>query len=333
MSDNPISCNRRAFERDENCDRGTVDVNQFDDLPFCDPINPSEPDIPPEIVDTPLNLPIPPACSCINISYKLETHYGPNLTSTAGFKAIGDCCSGNYESSINLAVPCPVPSKFNQKSFAVKNVRDAKRVGVDLLSKTGECSFRVDDGAVDLQVECPIPNKINSITLSKGWVDTTDKSGEEQTWEILTNGDECTFNVSKTLDLKIPCPLPQGNQTISVSSNFNKDNNNKSDVTIGTGSVCSFSFAKEISLNIPCPIVNKISTSIGDDDKFEFIVGKNKGCDLSNITFNYPKCLFYIGGECVTLGKKINIIGGSCTNLKADYDNSTGELTLSVYWS
>ena len=65
-------CNRSPFQSGDGCDRGDVNTHQFSDLPYCKPIDPTRPNIPPEILDTTWVLPVPPPCSCIDIEYKLD---------------------------------------------------------------------------------------------------------------------------------------------------------------------------------------------------------------------------------------------------------------------
>ena len=104
------SCNRRPFLSGDGCDRGSVDINQFDDFPYCDKIDPTMPAIPPEIVDTPLQIPVPPSCACVNIKYALNFKYSKDrkFGANADFIARGDCCEGNYVSNFNLQIPCPI---------------------------------------------------------------------------------------------------------------------------------------------------------------------------------------------------------------------------------
>ena len=75
QKNDPKSCNRQPFLSEGGCDRGSVDIRQFDDFPFCESFAPTMPEIPPEIVDTPIELPVPPSCACFNIAYAMNMKY------------------------------------------------------------------------------------------------------------------------------------------------------------------------------------------------------------------------------------------------------------------
>ena len=259
MSDNTdkaASCNRVPFLSEDGCDRGDVDIHQFDDLPYCEEIEPTPAEIPPEVLDTPVNIPIPPPCSCINIDYKLDFGYGTSAPK-ATFKAVGDCCDGNYESSLSLNLPCPVPTGIRKIKTSIGYGNGSGSKETLYYAKGKDCSFSITDITHDLQIECPIKvsgtTKI-SISLAYG-------SGSSSLSKDLASGDpgKCSISMeSPEFNLNLPCPIVgSGTSTLTVGVGYGTGDSSKTvDYISGSGGAdCSITpLSPEIDLSIPCPL-------------------------------------------------------------------------------
>jgi len=269
---NPTPCNRLPFVSDDGCDRGSVDIHRFDELPYCGDITPTQPKIPPEIVATPINLPVPPACSCINIKYKTDMKYSGNRSFSAksDFRSEGDCCEGNYTSTLNLQVPCPVDSDGNKKiSASIKYGDGDNSRSVDYISTDkDQCTIKPLNPVIDLQIPCPIIDSLsNTISAS---IEYGEGPGAKSVDYISKDGAKCTIKpLNPTIDLQIPCPVRDSNpNTISASIAYGEGPGAKSvDYMSKDGAKCTIvPLDPKIDLQIPCPIrdskPNAISASI-----------------------------------------------------------------------
>ena len=144
-------CNRTPFMSEDGCDRGDLDIHMFDDLPYCGGMEPSSAEIPPEIVDTPISLPIPPPCSCISVGYNIKAGFSKGGASTATFASKGDCCNGEYESNINLSLPCPLPKIENFAGIRYGTGTGRKKY---IQSDPSKCTLQAYD--IDLNIPCPV---------------------------------------------------------------------------------------------------------------------------------------------------------------------------------
>ena len=255
MSDSSISsisCNRKAFASDEECNRGSVDISQFDDLPFCETINPGRSEIPPEILDTPLDLTIPPPCTCVNVDYKLGAKWSSAVVFGArgSFKAKGDCCEGNYVSNLDLSIPCPIPYDGVYTTVRKKWVDQIQDDVVQLIKNVGDCSLGIND--IDLSIPCPIKDVNGKISAS---VSYGTGNGTASTVIASSSGD-CGVNITGgSLDLSIPCPVKDVNGQISASVSYGTGNNTASTVIASSSGDCGINITGgSLDLSIPCPI-------------------------------------------------------------------------------
>ena len=266
-SNDTIACNRQPFLSDSGCDRsgtggtGGVDIHQFDDFPFCDTIDPTLSDVPPEIVDTPIDIPIPPSCTCINIEYALSMKYSSRFGANATFKAKGDCCEGEYQTNMNLQIPCPIDGSGNRKIKAsVKYGKGESEKEVDYATLDGaNCDISLLNPSIDLNIPCPIDGsgsrKIKaSIKYGKG--------ESEKEVDYANMAGSCNVSlVDANLDLSIPCPIGGGGTRRMRASIQYGDGPQSQEVNIAEIDSCHIDVQEpEINLNIPCPIKGRGNT-------------------------------------------------------------------------
>ena len=254
----PVSCNRQPFLTDSSCDRGNVDIHQFDDLPFCDPINPTMPDIPPEVVDTPLNLPIPPACACIHVDYDIGFKYikEREFSASTSFSAKSDCCEGLYVSKINLQVPCPVTG-----SSSPYRLRILARYGKSSASPTSyfvtdpsSCTFTPLSATLKVNVPCPVSSAGPFKLRVKAKYDREDAS---PTSYFITNPDSCTINpLSATLKVNVPCPVSSaGPFRLKVKARYDREDASPTSYFVTDPDSCTINpLSATLKVNVPCPV-------------------------------------------------------------------------------
>ena len=293
---NTISCNRVPFLSEDGCDRGYVDIHQFDDLPYCEEIDPTPAEIPPEVLDTPVNIPIPPPCSCINIDYKLDFGYGTAAPS-ATFKAVGDCCSGNYESDLSLNLPCPVPAGVRKikTSIGYGSGGNSKETTFYTGNKDG-CSFGITDIIHDLSIGCPMTvSGEKSITVGIGYGDGDSK--KKTAYISGDTGDKCSITpLEPEINLNLPCPVVgSGNSTLTMSVGYGTAGKvEKTYVSTDSGNCSITPYSPEFDLKIGCPVKvsgsKYISVGIGYGDgdskkQVDYITGST-GSDCSITPLN-----------------------------------------------
>lgn len=205
-----ISCNRQPFLSEDGCDRGSVDIHRFDELPYCGDIDPTLPEIPPEIVDTPINIPVPPPCACFNIDYDMNLKYSGTrkFRADAEFRANGDCCEGNYVSEFNLQIPCPIV-KTDKKTIQVGigYGRGAGRKKLTYINENADsCTIRPENVDMELEIPCPIgETATKSIQVGIGY---GRGAGKRSVNYINGDADSCTIHPENVnMNLEIPCPL------------------------------------------------------------------------------------------------------------------------------
>ena len=250
MSDSSISCNRKAFASDEECSRGNVDISQFDDLPFCETINPGRSEIPPEILDTPLDLTIPPPCTCVNVDYKLGAKWSSDAVfkSKGSFRAKGDCCEGNYVSDLDLSIPCPIPYDVVYTTVKKRWVNEIQNDTVQLIKNTGDCSLGIND--IDLSIPCPIKDVNGKISAS---VSYGTGNGTAST-VIASSSSDCGINITGgSLDLSIPCPIPYDTGYTTIRKKWVEQIQDDEVKLIKNVDDCSLA-VNDIDLSVPCPI-------------------------------------------------------------------------------
>lgn len=255
----PVSCNRQPFLTDSSCDRGSVDIHQFDDLPFCDPINPTVPDIPPEVVDTPLNLPIPPACACIHVDYDIGFKYikERKFSASTSFSAKSDCCEGLYVSKMNLQVPCPVTG-----SSSPYRLRILARYGKSSASPTSyfvtdpsSCTFTPLSATLNVNVPCPVssagPYKLRVKAKYS-------KDSAPSVSYFKTNPDSCTISpLSATLRVNIPCPIisSSGPHKLRIVAKYGSSSAPSVSYMRTDNDRCIIKpYSAILKVNVPCPL-------------------------------------------------------------------------------
>ena len=274
----PKSCNRRPFVSDDECSRGDVDTRQFSDFPYCDTFSPSLPDIPPEITDTPLNITIPPPCSCFNMKYSMGMKYTKGgFKASANFRADGDCCDGNYVSTFDLQIPCPIKSQGLKKIRAsVKYGKNEKLREVTYISAdAGACKIDIYEPSINLELHCPITGingakKIN-IGLKYG---SRNPEGSFSESYMSTDVDKCALlpkDVKFNLELK--CPIPR-QEEYHKSKFYVKWGSSRLYTVVGN---MSFDHSKcelrtnssSYELEIKCPIRGEGNKKISISTKFK----------------------------------------------------------------
>ena len=274
------SCNRRPFLSGDGCDRGNVDIHQFDDFPYCESFDPTMPAIPPEIVDTPLQIPVPPSCACVNIKYALKFKYSQNrkFEASASFSAQGDCCEGNYVSNFNLQIPCPILGS-GAKRLKMKISYGTGRNSVSasyIKTNADSCTVEAKDVDINLNIPCPIKDargKKIKIGISYGEGDKTASASF-----LRTDTKNCEIEpLSPNLKLNLPCPIVgrKGTPKIKASIKYgNGDSKASASYINADPKECTIEpLSPSINLNIPCPIKDargkkiKIGISYGNGKK------------------------------------------------------------------
>jgi len=161
-SNDKFPCNRKPFLSEDGCDRGSVDVRQFDDFPYCKTIDPTPPEIPPEILDGPIPVPLPTyTCTCVDIKYKIDLGYNEKereFSARGSFSAYDDCCEGNYETRFSLKIPCPVKAPGGRKIKIGISYGDgpADDSASFLNADSSSCTIEALSPELHLNIPCPI---------------------------------------------------------------------------------------------------------------------------------------------------------------------------------
>ena len=298
------TCNRRPFLSEEGCDRGSVDIHQFDDFPYCETVDPTMPAIPPEIVDNPLQIPVPPSCACVNIKYALKLKYSKDrkFGAEASFSAQGDCCEGNYVSNFDLQIPCPILGKGSKK-FKLKigyGSGKASAAASYIKTNTDSCTVEAKDVDINLNIPCPVKDargKKIKIGISYGEGDKVASASF-----IRTDTKGCEIEpLSPDIHLNLPCPIVGRKDApkIKASIKYGSGNGKASASYIKADpKECTIEpLSPSLELNIPCPIKDskgkkiKIGISYGNGNKTasaSFLVTDAKNCTVEALapTFN-----------------------------------------------
>lgn len=294
-----FSCNRQPFLSGDGCDRGNVDIHQFDDLPYCDPIDPTPADIPPEVIDT-LQIPlVPPPCACIDIKYVLRKFkYSKNLKFNAEFKSIGDCCEGNYQADFDIELPCPIEKidkkwyrqrlKWNKESeFEKIYIQDAEDCGLE--------PFDID---FELGLKCPVrTNGEKKISIGLDWGEKQDK--QEKKYVDTQNDDEdCSITPKDVdFDLELPCPIPDTvEDNIKIELKWQDKQTDTKPIILKKVEDCSLDIdAPDFDLGLPCPIPTRKAKNITisldwknkKKDTKELVIKRNQECELDLLTKDF----------------------------------------------
>ena len=276
----PKSCNRQPFLSEAGCDRGNVDIHQFDDFPYCEPVNPTMPSIPPEIVDTPIELPVPPSCACVNIKYALNFKYSQDrkFAASASFSAQGDCCEGNYVSNFNLQIPCPILSGGSKK-IKMKIGYGTGKASVAasyIKANASSCTVEAKDVDINLNIPCPVKDaRGKKIKIGISYGDGEKTASAEF---LRTDTRNCEIEaLTPTLHINIPCPISGRSDTPKIKASIKYgDGDSKASASYikADPKACTIEpLSPTINLNIPCPVKDargkkiKIGISYGNGNK------------------------------------------------------------------
>lgn len=243
-----ITCNRQPFMTEDGCYSGYVDIHQFDDFPFCESVDPTSAAVPPEIMDAPINIPLPSyGCACFDVKFDFNAGYksGRDFSAGATFRAVSDCCDGNYVSNINLQIPCPVKASSDSDSTghgsASPNLKRKKirmsigwsgLKGLDNLGGVGNVGGMDNLGGIG----------------GIGW-DGLGQSASASFLEI--DSANCTIRaLEPTINLRIPCPLKSLKVKIEKDSSGAQGGYLTYESSYGSGSSC----AKTMKFRIKFPI-------------------------------------------------------------------------------
>ena len=333
------NCNRRPFLSEGDCDRGDVDVHQFDDLPFCDPINPTPPDVPPQVLETQWNLNVPPPCACIDIAYKFKFNgftKNEDMNAKGTFKSTGDCCEGEYETGFEFDLPCPI-SDFDKKEFKVKTGWNCETTHEQTYIEPSKDECGLDPQDIDFTIGLPCPidgNGEKNIQIKLDWDNDKESSKPYLSARNEAECDDSEENCQITpndveFNLGLPCPIPEGAQA-TISAAMAWGCSSKSDAVVVVKrkeDECALEMEEaELVLGLPCPIGGSsgdkcISIDMKWDgqqtQKLAYLSSKNEadcaggapgggsgGADDCQITPEEPE--FMIGLPCPIPDKKIS---------------------------
>lgn len=272
------TCNRIPFQSDSGCDRGSVDIRQFADFPFCDPIDPTEPQVPPEVVDSPLNIPVPPPCACVNMQYKVDLKYSEKkkFETSASFTAKSDCCEGNYDVNLNLRIPCPISENKSGNGKIKVGISYGPKFKSDSASfikaDSRGCTIQPLSPNISLQIPFPVKNDGESAGRIRVRIGFKNKFSSAAASFMDVDSSSYTAKVlSPNLFLRIPCPFekPKGDNAgkIRVSIGYSTgdafDTASASFLGIDSSSCTLNPLFPNIKLQIPCPISKPMLDFVG----------------------------------------------------------------------
>lgn len=319
----PIACNRQPFLSDDGCDRGSVDIHRFSALPFCDTIDPTLPEIPDEILDTPMQMFIPPPCVCVNMNYDVLMKYRKqrDFVTKATFKAVGDCCDGNYKSDFKLEIPCPVVGNGPSKRISMKlgyGTGGASAAESYIANNPDKCTIEPRNVDFDLHLPCPVKGAGNGkITASIKYGNGAQSATASF---IEASPESCAIKpLTPRLDLNIPCPVAGqgGDKKIKASIKYGTGAQSVS-VKLAEADVtnCAIKVAEpDLDLNLPCPVkgsgngVIKASIKYGtgaQSTAASFIEAKPGDCTIKplspNLNLNIPCPVQSSGTQTLKVG-------------------------------
>ena len=298
------TCNRRPFLSEEGCDRGSVDIYQFDDFPYCETIDPTMPAIPPEIVDNPLQIPVPPSCACVNIKYALKLKYSKDrkFGAEASFSAQGDCCEGNYVSNFDLQIPCPILGKGSKKFKLKIGYGSGKASAAASYIRTNPDSCTVEAKDVDIRLDIPCPVKDSSGKKIKIGISYGEGDKVASASFIRTDTKGCEIEpLSPDIHLNLPCPIVGRKDAPKIKASIkygSGDGKASASYIKADPKECTIEpLSPSLELDIPCPIKDsrgkkiKIGISYGNGNKTasaSFLVTDAKNCTVEALapTFN-----------------------------------------------
>ena len=271
MANNLTYCNSTPFLSNRECDKGNVDIHQFDDFPYCTPICPSQTEAPPEIVDTPIVVNTPLTCSCINIDYDLSLKYENAFKGVGEFKSAGDCCDGNYKTDFEIKIPCPVSDSNNGVSIGIGYGDGSSSKEVPLIKSDCEaCTIEPTTANIDLRIPCPVPSTNAEMSVGLTYGDTDGEPIEEDF--IKARHDSCSMTINTpSFDLKLECPIKCPNSNVSINIGYGDDFNSISEQVVKTDcDKCSITAETvDFNLTIPCPILGTSNAALSVEHGWE----------------------------------------------------------------
>ena len=252
-----VSCNRKPFVSDQSCDRGSVDTNMFSDLPYCETISPTMPEIPPEIVDPEIVIPVPPPCACVNIDYKFNFGgYKSGFSAKSEFKAKGDCCEGSYDTNFDFEFPCPI-NKFGKKKFRATIDWDKQQVHEQTyIEPKSDCGLDPKDITFTIGLPCPIIGEKSQLNLNLQW-------DNPQKWTSVIaskSGKKCGIQLfENNVEIGLPCPIKNVESEININLGWDSPKTGSVKVARKTGD-CEVNLdGGTFNIGLPCPVVGSES--------------------------------------------------------------------------
>lgn len=267
-SDTRLACNRLPFQTDSSCDRGDVDIHVFDDFPLCSPINPTPPEAGLPQIDMQVVPITPPPCACVRVdmSGTGRIRNRKDVRVTGNFKAIGDCCDGNYAANISVDIPCiPFSIKGGDEE---KSVTIRQTCGLTEPSGTFNPGVTIDNCTVTVKpiLKLNIP-KPKDVDLNPELILTNDcGTNATGTFSITKTQGDCFVNFRPKLQLNIP-PTPKLHVCDAGIVKISGGLGATGDLNMGTGTdSCGNTnqICPTLNLNIPCPVSGIGRDSWGD---------------------------------------------------------------------
>ena len=284
-------CNRRPFAADDGCDRGSVDIFQFEDMPYCGKIDPTMPEIPPEVQDAPVPIPLPAYnCTCFNIDYKFDLKYNENregnsFSTSASFAAIGDCCEGRYETNFKLRIPCPVKGRVGRKiKVGIAYGSGPQSASASFISAdSSNCLIEPLAPSLNLNIPCPVKGDAEGGKMNIG-IGYGSGPGSASVSFISENVDTCEIQaLNPSVRLSLPCPvIASEDAKIKVSISYGDGPTEVSDSFVSEDpQACAIKpLGANLKLNIPCPMIG-----FDGDKKIRASIGYGEGRGNASATF------------------------------------------------
>lgn len=260
-------CSRKPFASGDGCDRGSVNIHMFDELPYCKTISPTQPEIPPEVVPTPIDIAIPPSCTCVNVEFGFPVfkfHKERKFSASASFKARGDCCGGEYKTDFKLEIPCPVVGGAGENRISIGIAYGSgKGSATKVFAKRDDsaCTIETEDVNMDLEIPCPVSGASGgdrkfSVGISYG---KEFKSGSATFAKVNRKACEIAPQ-DASIKLNIPCPVigRDSEKRISAEIRYGKSHARDSATFMKTNARDCTVEGKDVKLDlrIPCPLEN-----------------------------------------------------------------------------
>ena len=295
-SDTRLACNRLPFQTDSSCDRGDVDIHVFDDFPLCSPIDPTPPEAGLPQIDMQVVPIAPPPCACVRVdmSGTGRIRNRKDVRVTGNFKAIGDCCDGNYAANISVDIPCiPFSIKGGDEE---KSVTIRQTCGLTEPSGTFNPGVTIDNCTVTIKpvLKLNIP-KPKDVDLNPELILTNDcGTNATGTFSITKTQGDCFVNFRPKLQLNIP-PTPKlhvcetGVVDIAaggIGATGSLNMGTTTDACGNTSEVCP-----TLSLDIPCPVADvgdvkwgaNFGWDTGPSHKEITLIKKSDTCNLVTV--------------------------------------------------